>query len=185
MYTLFCGGWERQSSSWWELIDDIKQGRYDERYGHNPNDHITSILPIFYGEDSQGIPIYRYDIRKEQRDCIAYHDDLVINLAEIRKGLKEYRSHDRKYNPRRWTRDYFEYRREPVPGLRHHRHHHRYWKIPQHSYRSSWVKALEFGEYPKAKDHLTFDPWWDDEYPRRPEKNWKSQGKKRHQWEKK
>lgn len=183
MYTLFCGSWSKQFSSWWELIGYIKQHDYDKRYAHNSNDRTYYRLPIFYGVDSQGIAIYRFEAQNETRDCIAYNDNTIINLSEIREGLKQYHNVEKtKTYWYRYQRRYFEFRREPVPGISHVKS--RNWRIPRHSYRSSWTKVCD-GKYPKAKMYLSFDFSWDDECPRRPEKNWKSQGKKRHQWEKK
>ncbi len=188
MYTLFCGGWSKQFPSWWELIGYIKQGDYDKRYAHNPNDCIKYKDLYTYRILDDG---YRqFKISSTPRDCIAYDDDMVVNLTEIREGLQKH--HDIGNSKRCWYRRqkcYFEYRKEPVPGTGNYPKT-LHWKISKHSYRSSWIKAfdgqyLSDFQYPKAKNYLALDIPWDDEIPRRSEKNWKSQGKKRHQWEKK
>lgn len=88
-----------------------------------------------------------------------------------------------KYNKKKWCKKQVykgTFRREPVQGIHKPRMWKSFWRHPHYKRLISDFYIPEWEEYKKGN----FISSWDyEEIPRCREKNWKSQGKRRHQWQ--
>ena len=167
-------------NTWWDLIGEIVHHGYEDSIAHNEND-----LLVYWRTDCywDGKEVKTKQVEVFTRHIFVYDEyDRIINLREIRKGIKEY--HEPPQKPYRWRRHrgcYFEFRREPVPGTGGHGWG-RYYRHPR-MYFQSYLKTRDILPDPRIEERLHLCMYWWDDYPRFNEKNWKSQGKKKHQWE--
>jgi len=161
--------------TWWDLIRVVVDRGYEPDIAHNENDKTICYNYEFIGMANE-LPLLR---TKEvcSKHLIVYDEfNRVINLHEIRQGIKEYIPRPEKF--RRWswfkTQYPFRYRYDPVPLFGH--HHHGCWHGKAHTYRNGNIKAYYDLPDSRIKGFRDFGSEWDEDYTR-PERNWKSQRK--------
>lgn len=156
--------------SWWSLIGYIVIGRYEKAIAHNANDIYVSFCFGYVERETYSRHLFVQD-----------EFDRIINLAEIREGIKIYVDHPRQYKRRN---GFFRFRYDPVPGIGKRRHGG--WYRTSHSYRKCYLDALSVEtDLPEARLQKNLDMGcaWDDEFPRVNQRTWKKQGKMNRQWE--
>lgn len=171
--------------TWWDLIGEISRNGYEDSIAHNENDLLVYWRTDWYWDFHNETHITK-KVECFTRHIFVYDEyDRIINLNEIRAGIKAYKAPERREYYRHWYRMrgcYFEFRREPVPHTGHSRWG-RYYRYKRHTYRNSYLSTCDILPDPRINSQLDLGCKWDDEFPRSNEKNWKSQGKKKHQWE--
>lgn len=168
--------------TWWDLIGEIVHSGYESSIAHNENDLLVYWrTDCYYDYPDKVLKTKKVEVFT--RHILVYDEyDRIINLNEIREGLKQYKEQPAKpWNRRPWySNKYFEYRREPVPYTGKSRYHN-HWRRTKHSYLKSYLSTYDIIDDPRINQYLDTGYWWDDDdYPAHPQKNWKSH--RRTQW---
>lgn len=165
--------------SWWDLIGYIKSSVNLDAISHNRNDRFFTRYPIGYYDD-QPEP-WQVKITEYCRSVFILDEyNRIINLHEIREGLKEFRDdlYHQEYK-HYYSHGIFRYRHDPVPRTGH-RWHCRCYRS-NHSYKNYYLNALSYVDDARLRNGLEGVTDWDG-YPRFSQRSWKEQSKKRKQW---
>lgn len=166
--------YREKSNCWW--INDTSNRPF-ENIAHNVNDKKVSYSPDIY------TTVYT------KRTKIIYDEDMVIvNIADIKKALKDYKSNsERNWYDKKWRRvvNYrFEFRVDPVPHVGTGRGGGSSYRKPKRN-KNYFTKLQEFAEESSRarKGIFSASLWWDDCSYRKNSSNrsWKNK-KKRKQW---
>lgn len=198
-YKVIDSGWQKEFSNWWDLIGYLKDR--DNDIAHNKNDLyiyydcgtfklkpselsyeeeiVKKAISFLVGKnDYREIKRYIY-----RRNLFVYdNDNRIVNLYEIRKSISVFKQ--KKDKKRKWFRDYFRYRYDPVPGIRAYRYK-RFRKVRKNkSYAAKLSEYIDlFPNDSSIKRSAFFVSRWDDDFSyRKTEKNWKRQSKRIKQW---
>ena len=191
---------------WWELVSYCKEvenkiahskndiySYYDFKFNKNPNEFVDYEMDIVNKAKKLLMGEYKNDYYVENkryvyvRELIIYDEwDVIVNLGDIRQGIKEYKElPPKKRKQSYWTIQYYKkhsfvFRKEPVPGISNGRWARSKWRGNK-NYLASLQETIHL--FPcdgRTRSRIKDLTLWDDRY-RSTSRSWKRKKIKK-QW---